>query len=93
MADMWRSRPPPTPLVFEQIKAGNFVPRERPTRLSSAAEGITNGTRKSNGTDTPNTNGASLKDQKSLTLQENLALFISRSVTVFIIGLTQIKSS
>jgi ubiquitin-like 1-activating enzyme E1 B len=76
MADMWKARATPVPLSFEGIKNGTFTLREK------SVNAIT-----SNGTAAPenNQNGAStgatnagLKDQKTLNLQDNLELFISR---------------
>lgn len=68
MADMWRSRPPPTPLVYDEIKAGTFAARQRPA--GSDTNEVTNG-------QATNSNGG-LKDQRKLTLQETLSLFVSR---------------
>ncbi|EPQ51473.1 hypothetical protein GLOTRDRAFT_81057 [Gloeophyllum trabeum ATCC 11539] len=78
MADMWRAREPPVPLEFEAIREGGFVLRGVP-----AASAPADGARPSR---EPAANGASanghasqagLKDQRALTLQENLALFVS----------------
>ncbi|KZV94438.1 hypothetical protein EXIGLDRAFT_611663 [Exidia glandulosa HHB12029] len=76
MKDMWRSRAPPVPLDFDTIQSGSFVLRGTP------AAPQTNGT--SNGTNGAATNGHShapgLKDQKTLTLGDNLRLFVSSAV-------------
>lgn len=76
MADMWRSRAPPTPLVYDEIKAGTFILRDR--NVTSAPDSHANGSNQAvpNGTTTSASGG--LKDQKTLTLQETLALFVSR---------------
>ncbi|KAK7062646.1 E1 ubiquitin-activating protein uba2 [Paramarasmius palmivorus] len=73
MSDMWRARTPPTPLDFDAILQGTFA---LPTPSSSAAastNGQVNG--KSNGAET--SANAGLKDQRALTLKDNLSLFIS----------------
>ena len=78
MGDMWKTRAPPVPLSFEGIKDGSFILRGKPANVIT-----------SNGTSAPVNNqngrsastsaaGAELKDQKKLTLQDNLELFISR---------------
>lgn len=76
MTDMWKTRAPPVPLSFEGVKNGTFTLRGKP------ANEVT-----SNGTAAPANNqnpaltsaaSAGLKDQKMLTLQDNLQLFISR---------------
>lgn len=76
MADMWNTRAAPVPLSFEGIKNGTFTLRGK---LSSAI--TSNGTavpaNSQNGAST-SALGAGLKDQKMLTLQDNLELFISR---------------
>ncbi|KAH7923312.1 hypothetical protein BV22DRAFT_1196801 [Leucogyrophana mollusca] len=94
MEDMWRSRAAPTPLDFDSIKDGSFVLREppkqpapsRPTNGKSSAS--TNGTANGfagahvngNGQLSSSQNGvAGLKDQRALSLQDILALFISSS--------------
>lgn len=78
MVDMWKTRALPVPLSFEGIKNGIFTLHGKP------ADAITsNGTatlplpNNQNGASTSAT-GAGLKDQKPLTLQNNLELFISR---------------
>jgi len=78
MADMWKTRAPPVPLSFEGIKNGSFILRDKPANATT-----------SNGTAAPvnsqngygastSAAGAALKDQKTLTLQDNLELFVSR---------------
>jgi ubiquitin-like 1-activating enzyme E1 B len=83
MSDMWRSRSPPTPLVFDKIRAGTFVLPQRTAGSSSDSNGHTNGVHVPNGRasaadKTDITSKSGLKDQKTLTIEENLALFISR---------------
>ena len=75
MRDMWRSRDKPTPLDFDAIVEGSFVVKE-PTKhalSSSSTKGQVNG----HGSEASYGNGG-LKDQRALTLQDNLALFVSR---------------
>ncbi|TFK50549.1 hypothetical protein OE88DRAFT_1713030 [Heliocybe sulcata] len=78
MSDMWRSRAPPVPLDFDAVKKGTFV-----LRGISATGPATNGSAKGNSNGHAATNGQSgasgsgLKDQRALSLQENLALFVS----------------
>ncbi|KAJ7650687.1 hypothetical protein FB45DRAFT_779858 [Roridomyces roridus] len=85
MADMWRARAPPVPLDFDAILDGTFELKrtEPPAAEAAAVNGKTNGT--SNGTksaadgsssSTP-TAGSGLKDQKQLSLKDNVLLFIS----------------
>ena len=82
MADMWRSREKPTPLDFGAIVDGSFVVKE-PTKnvaSSSNSKGQTNGHATGaalRSTAASNRNGG-LKDQRALTLQDNLTLFVSR---------------
>ncbi|KAH9855584.1 hypothetical protein C2E23DRAFT_813898 [Lenzites betulinus] len=90
MADMWRSRAPPTPLDFDGIRAGTFVLSPRTSQNgtsapqnnnasgsgSSATEKQLNG----NGTIPSSSNAAGaakLKDQRALSLQDNVELFVS----------------
>ncbi|KAH9941250.1 uncharacterized protein BXZ73DRAFT_98467 [Epithele typhae] len=91
MADMWRSRAPPIPLDFDKILEGSF-PLLRPQQnglpqppqngnASSSKQRETVGTGKAevkvNGTAPVSVNGAGLKDQRALSLQDNLELFIA----------------
>ncbi|KZT02787.1 uncharacterized protein LAESUDRAFT_729747 [Laetiporus sulphureus 93-53] len=89
MTDMWRSRAPPTPLDFDSIRDGSFVlqqkvPVENGTRRrqngdaqngngSASTEKLLNGDSSS----AASTSSAGLKDQRALSLQDNLELFIS----------------
>ncbi|OJT14808.1 Ubiquitin-activating enzyme E1-like [Trametes pubescens] len=87
MGDMWRSRAPPTPLDFDAIRAGTFVlarkskngavaPQTNGTTGSSVAEKQLNGGSTSASV-SAEANGAKLKDQRALTLQDNLELFVA----------------
>lgn len=94
MSDMWRSREPPTPLNFDGIKDGTFAVKkaQQPNGSTSA----TNGYRKNgvatkptgssateqllNGTSSSSNSAASLKDQRTLSLHDNLELFVARFV-------------
>ncbi len=73
MSDMWRSRSPPTPLDFDAILDGSFHPRD-----NSALSTTDNESSVTNGRIKGSFNGPSLKDQRTLTLKDNLKLFISR---------------
>ncbi|KAI9068990.1 hypothetical protein FKP32DRAFT_1587240 [Trametes sanguinea] len=93
MADMWRSRAPPVPLDFDAIRAGTFVLKRSSQNGSDtpSTPGQANGSKGSTSTEKLlNGNGAStstaassaaggtgLKDQRALSLQDNLELFIS----------------
>ena len=104
MADMWRSRAPPIPLDFDKIQEGSF-PLLRPQQNGlhhngSAANGHpgeTAGTKsgevKINGTTPSSTaGGAGLKDQRALSLQDNLDLFVSRCVHALVHGVSGVKA-
>ena len=93
MADMWRSRAPPTPLDFDKIRDGTFVlgrPQQNGVHANGSAAangkpGEASGSGGSastekllNGSSSTSASGAGLKDQRALTLQDNLELFISR---------------
>jgi hypothetical protein len=67
MADMWRSRSPPTPLDFDAIINGTFYSQNN---VNDNESNSVNGCG-SNPT-------LVLKDQRALTLKDNLDLFISR---------------
>ncbi|KAJ6460974.1 hypothetical protein C8R45DRAFT_912447 [Mycena sanguinolenta] len=88
MSDMWRARAPPVPLDFDAILDGSFVLRpEEPAAAPSNRK--TNGVSKpvnavasgsgskatANGANTPAASG--LKDQKQLSLKDNVLLFVS----------------
>lgn len=70
MKDMWRSRAPPIPLEYDAIASGTFVLRGETVQAP-----VTNGAGPSNGA---NGHAApALRDQKALTLADNLDLFAS----------------
>lgn len=95
MSDMWRSRAPPTPLDFDGIMDGTFVLRrneQTETRSNAKADDprkFVNGNGHASGSKiteqvlngTESTTG--LKDQRKLTLRDNLMLFISRFISCF----------
>ncbi|KIY50229.1 hypothetical protein FISHEDRAFT_64888 [Fistulina hepatica ATCC 64428] len=71
MTDMWRSREPPVPLDFDAIMNGEFVfPAKQRSSGAPAVNGHSNGIKVSPSTD-------SLKDQRELSLKDNLSLFVS----------------
>ncbi|KAG9311178.1 hypothetical protein JVU11DRAFT_8248 [Chiua virens] len=81
MPDMWRSREKPTPLDFDAIVVGTFVVKEPSKNVvsSSHSKGQVNGY--VNGGPTkpapPSNRNGGLKDQRALTLHDNLTLFVS----------------
>ncbi|KAF9479531.1 hypothetical protein BDN70DRAFT_932510 [Pholiota conissans] len=86
MTDMWKSRSPPTPLDYDSILDGTFQPSTQingnatPAAVNAVASGssLTNGASSSaNGKVNGVTNTSNLKDQRALTLKDNLELFIS----------------
>ncbi|KAF8121528.1 hypothetical protein EV363DRAFT_1363686 [Boletus edulis] len=80
MADMWRSREKPTPLDFDTILDGSFVLKE-PNKIvasSSNSKGQVNGHANGDAVKPSSSNGnGGLKDQRALTLRDNLYLFVS----------------
>jgi ubiquitin-like 1-activating enzyme E1 B len=94
MSDMWRSRAPPTPLDFDKILDGSFSAVRSSANINSQSNGRPTGTSQqaqANGiapsdmpskngkpSTSPNPSGSGLKDQRQLTLKENLELFVSR---------------
>lgn len=82
MADMWRSREKPTPLDFDAIVDGSFVVKGATKSLASSSNSKAQVNGHVNGDATrsaSSSNGNSgLKDQRPLTLQDNLTLFVSR---------------
>jgi ubiquitin-like 1-activating enzyme E1 B len=89
MADMWRSRSPPTPLDFDSIMDGSFDLKSVPSLTANAVASGNGSDRSSNpsfaklpnGQLNGNGNiglGEGLKDQRALTLKDNLELFVSR---------------
>ncbi|KII85453.1 hypothetical protein PLICRDRAFT_115957 [Plicaturopsis crispa FD-325 SS-3] len=87
MSDMWRSRSPPVPLDFDAIKNGTFVLKPA-TKGAAAPNGAPNGGASGEKLAAGDSAGksvndaaaakvAGLKDQRALTLVDNLALFVS----------------
>ncbi|KAF8127469.1 hypothetical protein EV363DRAFT_1344800 [Boletus edulis] len=80
MADMWRLREKPTPLDFDAILDGSFVVKE-PTKIavsSSNSKGQVNGHANGDAVKPSSSNGSGgLKDQRALTLRDNIYLFVS----------------
>ncbi|KAF8154730.1 hypothetical protein B0H34DRAFT_717633 [Crassisporium funariophilum] len=95
MADMWRSRSPPTPLDFDAIEDGSFEVHGAESwststhgngnanavasgsgnaHASSSTAKAVNGHANGNGNAS---HGQGLKDQRALTLKDNLDLFVS----------------
>ena len=83
---MWRSRSPPTPLDFDSIMDGSF---DLNSAISLTANAVASGSgsgrsspaKLPNGQLNGNGNiplGEGLKDQRALTLKDNLELFVSR---------------
>ncbi|KAH0826391.1 repeat in ubiquitin-activating protein-domain-containing protein [Lanmaoa asiatica] len=79
MADMWRSREKPTPLDFDAIVDGSFVVKGPTKNLasSSSSKAQINGHANGDPTRSSSNGNGGLKDQRALTLQDNLALFVS----------------
>ncbi|KAJ3559542.1 hypothetical protein NM688_g281 [Phlebia brevispora] len=91
MADMWRSRAKPTPLDFEGIRAGTFKMEKKvngnglsngngiatPAALEAGPSGSAATESLLNGSGSTSSTSSGLKDQKSLSLQDNLELFVS----------------
>lgn len=90
MEDMWRSRAKPTPLDFDGITSGTFtLPQVAAQTNGSSASSHpkTNGHGNAAGPSTTTngsssrSGGAGLKDQRALTLADNLELFVARCVS------------
>ncbi|PCH37086.1 hypothetical protein WOLCODRAFT_28912 [Wolfiporia cocos MD-104 SS10] len=93
MGDMWRSRAPPTPLDFDAIRDGTFTitrdaqPNGAPAANGSSADppdeaakanGSAGAEKMLNGSaNGESSSSAGLKDQRALSLQDNLELFVS----------------
>ena len=88
MADMWRSRAPPTPLDFDGIRDGSFTINKpqpltngvHPNGNGTAAPKTVNGNGDAKASSNPSAgkpNGVGLKDQRALSLQDNLELFVA----------------
>jgi ubiquitin-like 1-activating enzyme E1 B len=92
MADMWRTRAPPVPLPFDEIRSGSFeLPERLAKHMSTLAVGqgaAPTGGKGSSGTDAApaasngkaKVDAAKLRDQKVLGLQETVELFVSAYV-------------
>ncbi|KAF8880664.1 hypothetical protein BD779DRAFT_1548299 [Infundibulicybe gibba] len=76
MSDMWRSRAPPVPLDFDNIMNGTFTLRPEPAGGPHVQNG--NAQQAVNGSQATPANGQptrQLKDQRELSLRDNLLLF------------------
>jgi hypothetical protein len=71
MVDMWKSRSPPTPLDFDAILNGSYSPNNAKSVNDSESNSV-------NGRSSGSNQAQVLKDQRALTLKDNLDLFISR---------------
>ena len=80
MADMWKSRPPPTPLEYDAILNETFNPQNNSVPVASGSGQVPSDptSAKSNGHGSGSQSAPTLKDQRALTLKDNLELFISR---------------
>jgi len=78
MGDMWKTRAPPIPLSFEGIKNGSFILRGKPANAITSNDTSVPVNSQNGHSASTSTAGAGLKDQKTLTLQDSLELFISR---------------
>nr|GAT60818.1 ubiquitin-like modifier activating enzyme 2 [Mycena chlorophos] len=83
MADMWRSRSPPTPLDFDAILDGSFLVPAAPqvnghvNGVASGSKTQANGTVDAQASSSSAAAGSGLKDQKQLSLKDNVLLFVS----------------
>ena len=86
MEDMWRTRAKPTPLDFDAINNGTFtLPQTAVLPNGAASHPTTNGNASTASTSTNGTAShpaAGLKDQKALTLRDNVELFVARLVPI-----------
>jgi ubiquitin-like 1-activating enzyme E1 B len=91
MPDMWRTRQPPTPLEFDSILNGSFAVstksqiNARPIKnlpKQARANGLE--IHKRGDSELPSTSssgdGTGFKDQRKLSLRDNLELFVSRFI-------------
>ncbi|KAG5342178.1 hypothetical protein C0989_004915 [Termitomyces sp. Mn162] len=81
MADMWKSRAPPVPLDFDTILDGTFILRDEGTSknrggATDKADQSATSIASVNGNVGMTSNGAGLKDQKALSLKDNVELFV-----------------
>ena len=86
---MWRSRSPPTPLDFDSIMNNSFDLNGTDSPTTNAIASGSGSDRSSNSSSAKLPNGQvngngnislgeGLKDQRALTLKDNLELFVSR---------------
>lgn len=80
MADMWRSREPPTPLDFEGIRDGTFVMNKKTHKEDTTAQSAPRATSATNGSTSNGASTSGLKDQRALSLKDNVDLFVARFV-------------
>ena len=80
MADMWKVRAPPVPLSFEGIKNKTFTLRGKPSNMTTSNGAAASSNSQNGHGASTSAAGAGLKDQQTLTLQDNLELFISRYI-------------
>ena len=72
MSDMWKSRAQPTPLDFDAILNGTFPSQDNGLAVDN------HGSSSANGYASGSSQPPVLKDQRALTLKDNLHLFTSR---------------
>ncbi|KAG6820463.1 hypothetical protein H0H93_000217 [Arthromyces matolae] len=84
MADMWKSRSPPVPLDFDSILDGTFNLRDEDKTQNGVnpnqAAAATPSTSSVNGNGKAASSVTGLKDQRRLSLKENVELFVARHV-------------
>lgn len=83
MADMWRSRAPPVPLDFDAILDGTFVLRGEGTLKDggSASDQADQHVTSIGGVNGSTVSiGPGLRDQRNLSLKDNVELFVDRPV-------------
>lgn len=91
MDDMWKlpGRIKPVPLDHHSIVNGTFMtPPVRATAVASSGSSQANESAKmeqTNGNQNANGSTRLLRDQKELSVMDNLALFIDRCVTVYLL--------
>ena len=78
MTDMWKTRAPPVPLSFEDIKNGSFILRGKPTNATTPNGTVASVDHQNGHSASTSATGVGLKDQKALTLQDSSELFVSR---------------
>ncbi|KAJ3796913.1 hypothetical protein GGU11DRAFT_809438 [Lentinula aff. detonsa] len=76
MGDMWKHREPPVPLDYDQIISGTFILDKQGSSKAKEERNRINGASSLNGTGNKKTaEKVVMKDQRKLTLKENLMLF------------------